>query len=1143
MAGVYPRRFGKYVLLKPMARGGMGEIYLAATGDAGFQKCCVIKKIIPERSDHAKAQRFLDEAKVVLRLTHANLVPTFDAGEIDGEFFIAMDLIEGKDLREIWNRCVRTRTRIPLDVALHVGREIARALAYVHGYGDLHLVHRDVAPPNILLSYFGEVKLTDFGLARSVLKKEQTAPGVVFGRASYLAPEQARGEVADARTDIYSLGIVLWELLTGNQYLQLANLDPTTAMSLVRHPRPQTPSGKAPWIVPALDTLLLRALAPAREARYQSAEEMLKALSDVMAEVAPRADTERVATFVRSLYEVAIKEEREERDALLLAAQALPPAAGSTPLPASASAATPPPEPVREIEAERPPVSISLEALDRAAVPTARRPLPPAMAGLPFPREEESMGVDFVGRVIDSRYRVLRKIGEGGMGTVYAAEHVEIGKVVAIKILHPHYSTEQELVERFRREARAASRIGHPNIIDVMDSGTTEDGCAYFIMEYLEGIDLADVLSHERRLDPNRSCEITIQICRALAAAHAAGVIHRDLKPENIFLVARDGKADFVKVLDFGVARSAGRSNRLTNPGVAMGTPEYMAPEQATGGIADYRSDIYSVGALLYEMVTGQPPQKRDGEVVGPRSLRLQLSEDLDRIVVRALALDPAQRYQSMSQLEYDLVKSLFGRTRAVADLLGLHQAEPRGEPSPHDIDDQPAQPTLPQEESLDHALQRLERRQGTPAWNPATPAAASAPELTTPPPVVQETQEQATPPPVAAPDQATPPPVETPAPAAYRAPQPAHFRAATAASRAQFRSPPQGLPPLASLPGRDDLLLVPEIPAARPRTGGGRVFLATFVVLLGAGAAGVKFWGKLPLPWRARASVAAPVATAPAPPAPAAPGATNASAPEAANLPAPAPGTPNAPAPGGTAGAAAAAPPPPSPEELKAQRERAALAEVDKLLEGGTEKLPALEKLLARWQQGGKDGKDTAAAPAQAHARASLLGRARADLEKQDFEAATAHYRIGSGLPGPSEDTKALLDLIRTSAIDAIKAGDADKAVAWAREGLALAGPNDGDSHALLADTLYASKAYKDAVDEYRLAIAAQPDDAVLKRGLDRARKKIVADKPARPRATTARAGKAAASSEAPAESDADSAEKAAPAPASAPAEPAADE
>ena len=197
MSETYPLRFGKYVLLKPMARGGMGAIFLAAAGEPGFQKFCVVKKVIAEKTDRAKANRFLDEAKVVLRLSHANLVPTFDAGEVNGEFYIAMELVEGKDLREIWNRCVRTKTRIPLDVALHVAREIARALTYVHSHGDLKLVHRDVAPPNILISYFGEVKLTDFGLARSVLKQENTAPGVVFGRASYLSPEQARGETAD----------------------------------------------------------------------------------------------------------------------------------------------------------------------------------------------------------------------------------------------------------------------------------------------------------------------------------------------------------------------------------------------------------------------------------------------------------------------------------------------------------------------------------------------------------------------------------------------------------------------------------------------------------------------------------------------------------------------------------------------------------------------------------------------------------------------------------------------------------------------------------------------------------------------------------------------------------------------------------
>jgi serine/threonine protein kinase/tetratricopeptide (TPR) repeat protein len=684
MAETYPLKFGKYVLLKPMARGGMGAIFLAAAGEPGFQKFCVVKKVLAEKNDRAKSNRFLDEAKVVLRLSHANLVPTFDAGEVDGEFFIAMELVEGKDLREIWNRCVRTRTRIPLDVALHVAREICRALAYVHSHADLRLVHRDVAPPNILISYFGEVKLTDFGLARSVLKQENTAPGVVFGRASYLSPEQARGEVADARTDIYSLGIVLWELVTGNQYLQLANLDPATAMSLVRHPRAQPPSSKAPWITPNLDALLMRALAPDREQRFQSAEEMRKALSDIITQISPRADAERTADFLRGLYDTLAKEERAERDKLLAESAALLPA----PTPRQSA---------------RMPVPLSL--------------LESGSTKLQFPKEDDSMGVDFTGRVIDSRYRVIRKIGEGGMGTVYAGEHVEIGKDVAIKILHPAYSTQQDLVERFRREARAASRIGHPHIIDVTDFGETEDGCAYFVMEHLDGIDLADVLSHERRLAPERACKIATQICRALAAAHAAGVIHRDLKPENIFLVARDGQADFVKVLDFGIARSMGRARRLTNPGVAMGTPEYMAPEQAEGGAVDQRSDIYSVGALIYEMVSGSPPQmSRDKELIPPRGIKADVPEELDRIVVRALEADPAHRYQSMAQFEYDLVKSLFGRSRAVSEMLGLHDQE-RGVVPEISYSDEAPGGTHPRADSPPAAARRPPSPVPPPAW------------------------------------------------------------------------------------------------------------------------------------------------------------------------------------------------------------------------------------------------------------------------------------------------------------------------------------------------------------------------------------------------------------------------------------------
>jgi serine/threonine protein kinase len=315
MTTTFPRQFGKYVLLKTLAKGGMGEIYMAAHGQLdGFDKLCVIKKVIPEKTDAGKAKRFLDEAKVVLRLTHSGLVNTFDAGQVDREFYIAMEMVEGKDLREVWNRCVRVRHRIPIEVALHVAREVARALSYVHAYGDLNLVHRDVAPPNILLAYNGDVKLTDFGLARSALKEEHTQPGVVFGRAAYLAPEQARGEVADPRTDVYSLAVVLWELLTGHQYLQITGLDPAAALALVRHPKPMPPSTRAPWITPVLDQVLQKALAPDRAKRYQTAQEFRHALSEAIAESAPRTDAARVSELMHAIYAKVIAEEREERD-------------------------------------------------------------------------------------------------------------------------------------------------------------------------------------------------------------------------------------------------------------------------------------------------------------------------------------------------------------------------------------------------------------------------------------------------------------------------------------------------------------------------------------------------------------------------------------------------------------------------------------------------------------------------------------------------------------------------------------------------------------------------------------------------------------------------------------------------------------
>src|SRR5687767_12169112 len=156
----FPRKFGKYHLLAPLAQGGMGALYLASSGDSGLEKLCVIKTVLPALADKEYVARFRDEAKVVVKLSHGNLVPVFDAGEVEGEMFLAMDFVEGKDLRAVWNMCAKKRVAFPVDVAVYITKELVRGLGYAHSFRDLQLVHRDVSPPNVLVSFTGEVKIT-----------------------------------------------------------------------------------------------------------------------------------------------------------------------------------------------------------------------------------------------------------------------------------------------------------------------------------------------------------------------------------------------------------------------------------------------------------------------------------------------------------------------------------------------------------------------------------------------------------------------------------------------------------------------------------------------------------------------------------------------------------------------------------------------------------------------------------------------------------------------------------------------------------------------------------------------------------------------------------------------------------------------
>jgi serine/threonine-protein kinase len=213
------------------------------------------------------------------------------------------------------------------------------------------------------------------------------------------------------------------------------------------------------------------------------------------------------------------------------------------------------------------------------------------------------------GALIADRYRIIRKLAAGGMGEVYQAEHVELHKQFAVKVMLPALSSDPEFVNRFKREAISASRIGQQNIIDISDFGQTDDGRFYFVMEFLDGVTIASLLHREGPMPVQRMVKIGLQTARALAAAHAQGIVHRDMKPENVMVLQRPGQPDFVKVLDFGVAKVStgpGQGGQ-TQLGMVVGTPQYMSPEQAMGVAVDLRTDMYALGLIFYEMLTGQP--------------------------------------------------------------------------------------------------------------------------------------------------------------------------------------------------------------------------------------------------------------------------------------------------------------------------------------------------------------------------------------------------------------------------------------------------------------------------------------------------------------------------------------------------------
>jgi len=295
-----------------------------------------------------------------------------------------------------------------------------------------------------------------------------------------------------------------------------------------------------------------------------------------------------------------------------------------------------------------------------------------------------------LGEVFNSRYRLIEKLGSGGMADVYLADDLLLNREVAVKVLHAQYASDPAFIQRFRQEAQSAANLNHPNIVNIYDWGNEGD-LYYIVMEYVEGRDLKEILRSEGRLLPERAAEIAAEVCAALQFAHRSNLVHRDIKPHNIFIT----NLGQVKVMDFGIARE-GSGGGITQTGMVMGTPQYISPEQAQGLAVDGRSDIYSLGVVLYEMLTGQVPfddpnpvtitykQVRE-DPTPPSVIDPEIPATLEAIVMKAMSKNPANRFQNAQEMKADLLRFLEGMPVSAtpvlpeATLAGAAVAAPAG--------------------------------------------------------------------------------------------------------------------------------------------------------------------------------------------------------------------------------------------------------------------------------------------------------------------------------------------------------------------------------------------------------------------------------------------------------------------------------